>query len=224
MQIQDTQSYMSLLNLRQAYADQASPKAAQETAPQTVGAAATVKAANDTITGTTASTLSPRVVEQLMQVAQQAAQTETAPDTPLRNWEQRHLERIANDPDYAAEQAEMLGMHGELLLIDADSFPQNGAPASEWAAFFQATEARMAQVNQVTQERRELYQRLVGQGTPPAEIYAQLLEFNANQPPSYDAMVGTSQTNGGVSYSEWHGERRAYLQQAMTRTAETHSG
>ena len=82
----------------------------------------------------------------------------------------------------------------------------------------------MAQVNQVTQERRELYERLGGQDTPPAEIYAELLKFNANQPPSYDAIVGTSQANGGVTYSDWHGERLAYLQQAMTRTTETHSG
>ena len=223
MQIQDTQSYMSLLNLRQAYADQASPKAAQETASQTVGAAATVKVANDTITGTTASTLSPRVVGQLMQVAQQAAQTETASDTPLPNSEQRHLERIANDPDYAAEQAEMLGMHGELMFVGKDPFPRNGAPASEWQAFWQAHNSRMEQVNQVNHERQELYQRLAGQGTPPAEIYAELLKFNANQPYSYDAVIGTSEASG-VSYSDWHGERRAYLQQAMTRTAETHSG
>ena len=224
MQIQDTQSYMSLLNLRQAYAAQASPKAAQETATQTVGAAATVKAANDTITGATASTLSPQVVEQLMQAAQQAAQTGTASDTPLPNSEQRHLERIANDPDYAAEQAEMLGMHGELMFVGKDPFPRNGAPASEWQAFWQAHNSRMEQVNQVNHERQELYQRLAGQGTPPAEIYAQLLEFNANQPPSYDTIAGTSQANGGVTYSDWHGERLAYLQQAMTQTAETHSG
>lgn len=224
MQIRDTQVYTSLLTLRQARAAQARPMAAQETANQTAGAAATVKAAENTVTGTTESNLSPRVVGQLMRVSQQAAQTESASDTSLRSWEQRHLERIAKDPGYAAEQAETLGMHGELFLIDEASFPKNGAPASAWDAFFKATDARMEQVNQVKQERRELYERLVGQGTPPAEIYAELLQFNADQPPGYDAVVGTSASNGGVTYSDWHGEKLAYLQQAMTQTAGTHSG
>ena len=154
-----------------------------------------------------------------MQNAQQT--TETASDTSLRNWEQRHLERIANDPDYAAKQAEMLGMHGELIFLGKDPFPENGAPASEWQAFWTAHNARQEQVNQVKQERQQLYQGLVDQGTPPAEIYAELLKFNANQPHSYDAVVGTSDATGGVTYADWHGERFAYLQQAMTQTAET---
>ena len=223
MQIQDTQVYMSLLNLRQAHVARVSPMTAQETISQTIGTATTVKATNSTITGTTASNLSPQVVEQLMQISQQAAQTETASNASLPNGEQRHLERIANDPDYAAEQAEMLGMHGELMFVGKDPFPSNGAPASEWQAFWQAHNSRMEQVNQVNHERQELYQRLVGQGTPPAEIYAELLKFNANQPHSYDAAIGTSEASG-VTYSDWNGERLAYLQQAMTRTAETHSG
>ena len=212
MQIQDTQAYMPLLNLRQA---QASTIAAQEAASQTADATPIIKATDNTITGTTGSNLAPQIVEQLIQVSQQTAQTETASDTSLRNSEQRHLERIANDPDYAAEQAEMLGMHGELMFVGKDPFPRNGAPASEWQAFWQAHNSRMEQVNQVNHERQELYQRLVGQGTPPAEIYAELLKFNANQPHSYDAVIGTSEASG-VTYSDWNGERLAYLQQAMT--------
>ena len=220
MQIQDTQAYMPLLNLRQA---QASTMAAQEATSQTAGATPTVKATDNTITGTTGSNLSPQIVEQLIQVSQQTAQTETASDTSLRNSEQRHLERIANDPDYAAEQAEMLGMHGELMFVGKDPFPSNGAPASEWQAFWQAHNSRMEQINQVNHERQELYQRLVGQGTPPAEIYAELLKFNANQPHSYDAAIGTSEASG-VTYSDWNGERLTYLQQAMIQTVATRSG
>ena len=215
MQVHDTQVYTSLLNLRQAHAAQASPMAAEDAASQPASAAAAVKASDNTITGTTASNLSPRVVEQLMQVSQQAAQTGTASDTSLRNWEQRHLERIANDPDYAAEQAEMLGMHGELMFVGEDPFPRNGAPNSEWQAFWQAHNSRMEQMNQVSHERQELYQRLAGQGIPPAEIYAELLKFNANQPHSYDAVIGTSEASG-VTYSDWNGARLAYLEQAMT--------
>ena len=224
MQVQDTRAYMSLLNLRQAHAAPASTMAAQEATARTATAAPTVKAADNTINGTTGSNLSPRVVEQLMRISQQAAQTETASDTSLRSWEQRHLTRIATDPDYAAEQAQLLGMHGELFLIDEDSFPKNGAPASEWDAFFKATDARMEQVDQVKQERRELYERLLGQGAPAAEIYAELLKFNANQPHGYDAVIGMSEATGGVTYADWHGETHAYLRQALTRTAETHSG
>ena len=219
MQIQDTQAYMPLLNLRQA---QASTMAAQEATSQTADATRIIKAIDNTITGTTGSNLSPQIVEQLIQVSQQTAQTETASHTSLRNPEQRHLERIANDPDYAAEQAEMLGMHGELMFVGKDPFPSNGAPASEWQAFWQAHNSRMEQVNQVNHERQELYQRLVGQGTPPAEIYAELLKFNANQPHSYDAAIGTSEASG-VTYSDWNGERLAYLQQAMTQTVATRS-
>lgn len=219
MQIQDTQAYMPLLNLRQA---QASTMAAQEATSQTADATPIIKATDNTITGTIGSNLSPQIVEQLIQVSQQTAQTEIASDTSLRNSEQRHLERIANDPDYAAEQAEMLGMHGELMFVGRDPFPRNGAPASEWQAFWQAHNSRMEQVNQVNHERQELYQRLVGQGTPPAEIYAELLKFNANQPHSYDAVIGTSEASG-VSYSDWNGERLAYLKQAMTQTVATRS-
>ena len=215
MQVHDTQVYTSLLNLRQAHAAQASPMAAQDAASHPASAAAAVKASDNTITGTTASNLSPRLLEQLMQISQQAAQTESASDASLPNGEQRHLERIANDPDYAAEQAEILGMHGELMFVGKDPFPRNGAPASEWQAFWQAHNSRMEQVNQVNHERQELYQRLAGQGTPPAEIYAELLKFNANQPHSYDVAIGTSEASG-VTYADWNGARLAYLQQAMT--------
>ena len=218
MQVHDTQVYTSLLNLRQAHAAQASPMAAEDAASQPASAAAAVKASDNTITGTTASNLSPRVVGQLMQISQQAAQTESASDASLPNGEQRHLERIANDPDYAAEQAEMLGMHGELMFVGKDPFPRNGAPNSEWQAFWQAHNSRMEQVNQVNQvnhERQELYQRLAGQGIPQAEIYAELLKFNANQPHSYDAVIGTSEASG-VTYADWNGARLAYLEQAMT--------
>lgn len=215
MQVHNTQAYTSLLNLWQAHTAQASPMAAQDAASQPASAAAAVKATDKTITGMTASNLSPRLVEQLMQISQLAAQTGSASDASLPNGEQRHLERIANDPEYAAEQAEKLGMHGELMFVGKDPFPSNGAPASEWQAFWQAHNSRMEQVNHVNHERQELYQHLVSQGTPAAEIYAELLKFNANQPHSYDAAIGTSEASG-VTYSDWDGARLAYLQQTMT--------
>lgn len=151
-----------------------------------------------------------------MRTQQQATVSETPSHASVSDVWQRYLDRIANDPDYAADQAKKFVQGPELALLGHNPFPKNGAPNSEWQAFWKAHNARAERVAQVHQERRGLYEDLASKGTPPAEIYAELLNFNVSQPESYDAVMSFSE-HLGVSYSDSNRAMFDYLQQAIAK-------
>jgi len=222
VQIQENPANIVSMSLQGARPSRETAADTHETALQTDSSNPAPQVRGNNPSGTAGSNLSPQIVEYLIQLSQPEAGTEPMSSVPLQNADRRHLQRIAQDPDYAATQAKTMASYGELSVIGKDPFPRNGAPDSEWQAFWQAQDLRVEQVNRVNQDRRELYQRLVDQDLPPAQIYAALLKFNASQPDSHDALVGMSETTGS-SYSDWNGARLAYLQEAMTQTVDIRS-
>ena len=115
--------------------------------------------------------------------AEKAGDTQTK-DT-LRISTRNDLNDIANDPVYAAKRARELGTLPQLTLIAMEDFPKNGDPASVWEAFHSKMSAQLEQNGQVTRDRSNYYHEMIAEGLPPAEIYAKLLEFNANLSQSY---------------------------------------
>lgn len=115
--------------------------------------------------------------------AEKAGDTQTK-DT-LRISTRNDLDDIANDPVYAAKRARELGTLPQLTLIAMEDFPKNGDPASVWGAFHAKMSAQLEQNGQVTRDRSNYYHEMIAEGLPPAEIYAKLLEFNANLSQSY---------------------------------------
>ncbi len=92
------------------------------------------------------------------------------------------LDDIASDPAYAAKRARQLGTFPQLNVLSEDDFPKNGDPDSVWNEFHTTMVARMELTGQITRARSNYYHDMVAQDIPPAEIYAKLLEFNANLP------------------------------------------
>ena len=92
------------------------------------------------------------------------------------------LDTIANDPDYAAKRARELGTLPQIHIWNTDDFPKDGDPNSVWNEFHEKTAAKMEFTGQITRARSSYYHDMVAKDIPPAKIYANLLEFNANLP------------------------------------------
>ncbi len=171
---------------------------------------------NNAVTGTTGSNLSKEVMAQLIAVTQETADTK-AYDGPLSTAERHHLEDIANDPGYAASQAKGFGTSHELVWAGWElPTVNNGYTAAEGMAFHVKEMANMASMKQVKEERTAYYENLKGQGLPPAEAYAKLLEFNANLPQSHDAALRWSESGRAMSYSDYNNARLEYLQNLIS--------
>ena len=161
------------------------------------------------------SPVAPEAARYMIDTMQEKTQP-SANNTGLPDAQRNGLEDIANDPAYAARRARELGTLHVLSLTTEDDFPKNGDPSSVWTAFAQKMNVRMAQAEDLRQQRNALYDSLVEKGVPPAEIYAELLDFQANLP---DAMVKNQgyATNINVSWEEWNTASSDYLRQAIAK-------
>lgn len=106
----------------------------------------------------------------------------TADTSPLPTAVETMLAQIASDPAYAAEQAEQIA-HGTPAVFMTP--PPNGFSMSVMQEFFATVESALKQLEDFQSQKQALYDSLSAQGTPPAEIYAQMLEIEASQPESY---------------------------------------
>jgi hypothetical protein len=218
MQIENSATHTPLPRTRATYAaENTDGQQASTLAPSQnteTGAAVTAKAA--AVTGTTGSNLSKEVMGQLIAAAQETSVSSTdtkAYDGPLSIGERHHLEEIANNSGYAASQANLFGTGRELVFV-GKTLPgvNNGFSDADRKAFLTKQAGQMANEKQVQGERTAYYESLMGQGLPPAETFAKLLEFNANLPESHDATLGWSESGVSLSYSDYQKARLDYLQ------------
>lgn len=98
---------------------------------------------------------------------------------------QHYMHDIANDPDFAAQQANLCANSQAFVCFSMKDLPKNGDPASVWVAFGQKVGAEMQVANDVQQQVKSLYQRETAQGIPPAQVYADMLKLKSSQPQSY---------------------------------------
>ena len=215
MQVENSSAYTSPLFTRAAHgAENKGGEWASTPAPAQNGEtdiANTAKAAP--VTGVTGSNLSKEVVGQLIAEAQEIgvsnANTEEY-DGPLSIGERHHLEDIANDPVYAASQAKLFGTSGEMYFVK--EIPTNSRAVA-------AARSQREGIEAVQQQRTAYYENLTAQDLPPAEIYFNLLEFNANLPKSHDDTMewSASRRAGGPSYSDYNQARSDYLQNLISQ-------
>lgn len=133
----------------------------------------------------------------------------------LQRFDAENMTRIANDPEYATEQARQLGTFGSLIRWDESQMPKNGDPASVWTAFGNKSNALAQRVEETRQQREALYNSKVAQGVAPAEIYADLLEFNANLQQDYGDSLDQSGNTPPGTWKEWNQAKLDYLKEAM---------
>ena len=212
-------TYTSPLNTHEAYAAR---RAVEDVATRTSGTAKTFEATsgtkptNNAVTGTTQNRLSSEVTGYAIQTTQQVNGVESGSTLPVGI--QHGLDDIANDPAYAAKRAEMLGRSGDLVFV-GKMLPtvNNGFSDAERADFLAKQTVKLATAKQVQGERSAYYESLKSQGMAPADIYAKLMEFNANLPESYNDTVGFSNSGVNMTWSQYHTASHDYLQQAIAK-------
>jgi len=216
MQVQSTSSHMLAFKTPKIHAMQVNIDDSTKTDQKQNGSTAVGadQSTSNAITGTTGSRLSAKTTAELIQNTQQVSTAASESTLPIGT--QHHLDDIANNPAYATEQANLRVTSGDLIFLGQNPFPKNGAPASEWMAAFEKIDARIAQVQDVTQNRKSYYESLVAQDTPPAEISLKLFEFDANLPGSYNDAIGFSDySTAHTTWSEYSQSEHDYLKQAI---------
>jgi len=218
MDINAAQSYAAQLYSQKTYAARTDGNDEQKASSATTTASTPQTNAN-AVTGTTGSNLSKEVIDQLMAEAQETGVSNTdtkAYDGPLSIGERHHLEDIVNNPDYGASEAKRFGTWISLVRVAGPNSDLN-----QMNLFSEENQAkiktRMADAKQVQGERTVYYESLKGQDLTPAEIYAKLLEFNVNLPPSHDATLGWSGPGRTMSYSDYNQTRLDYLQNLISQ-------
>jgi len=168
------------------------------------------------VTGTTNQNLSSENLRQLISSNEVAETSEETRGDNLHISTKHGLEDIANDPEYAAERARTLGTAYMLVLIPEDQMPKNGDPASVWTAFARKTDALKATMEQDKATRTAFYDSKVAEGLPPAEIYAQLLSFVANDTQRNEHYDNVSEKPAGTRSSEFQ-DQYSYLRQLLNQ-------
>jgi len=224
MDINAAQSYAAQLYSQKTYGPKADGNDEQKASSATTTASTPQTNAN-AVTGTTGSNLSKEVIEQLMAEAQETGVSNTDTETydgPLSIGERHHLEDIVNNPDYGASQAKLVGISGELVGV-GKVLPtvNNGFSDAQRAAFLAKSKTQVAGMEQAQQQRSAFYSSLIAQDLPPAEIFAKLLEFNANLPSSHDDTLGWSRSGRSLSYSDYNQTRLDYLQNLISQKEAT---
>lgn len=158
-----------------------------------------------------------RLLEHYEQSAQQTANDNT-PNTSLPIGTQHGLDDIANDPEYAATRAKSLGTETLLGFMPMDTFPKNGDPDSVWNAFRTKMNGLQQAMNQEKARRTEFYESKVAENLPPAEIYAEMLAFIANDT-AYNTYADTIADKPPGSRASSYAAEHAYLTKVLNKTA-----
>ena len=172
--------------------------------PKTEGASDSRQAA----TGDTGSRLSAETLAELIKAIQASAPSSASTLPPA---EQRHLDRIATDPVYAADQAWAMGQGVDFGVDKTLTYGEVAMTEDERANLPRLVEASF----EAQQGRQALYKSEVAAGTPPAKIYAKLLAFNTDLPESYAEGLSRADT-----WATEHKGRLDYLKTALDITAD----
>ena len=116
------------------------------------------------------------------------------------SWEARQArldrddaEKVMTDPAYAEKRAREDSQAMYLMVIPTDVFEAavKSGDMSKITNGYALDDPNNPQLKMLAQ-RKELYEKLVGQGTSPIDIIRKLFEFNINQPDSYSDFLDTS--------------------------------
>ena len=167
------------------------------------GTAVTAKAA--AVTGTTGSRLSAGTTAELIKATQQAE--------GLGERDKSLMREIANNPALASQMARTANGPDPIKGINFSSSILTAADKAGLIPLGDTTHPTAIMLNQ----RGKMAESELKQGTPPAEVYMHILEFNANLPQSYgDSLDQTGQTPPGA----WNKHQQAmadYLKQAIAQ-------
>ena len=213
MQVQESQASMSLLK------SQGSKTAAgldagdfQNAMEKVTGSAVNGGAGETAAHGVTSPGMSSEIVGHLVQATQGAAKS--AYDGPLPQSVRNGLTDAFNNPDYAAKQAEGLATSRGFVWVK--DLPGNDAPFSEWKAFLAETDRRRAYLDEISEERKALYDELKSSGMPPIEILSRILEFNSKLPDSYNHAMGQP-LGFELTSTEFDAARHEFLEELLAK-------
>jgi len=233
MHIESSQTYALLMSTQGARAASSSVSNDDETTQQqqaSTAATTTDKAAeqanNAAATGGMTSKIASETNRALIE-QQETSESAHAPEkedlakeeTKIEN---SHLWEIANNPDYAAEQARLIGNSYDLPFYPTEyfeSFTKAGKPPPGGIVFNNPAHPS----NQVQKQRAELYDSLVEKGLPPTEIIMEIYRFNASLPKSYTGGLDPAKYYPDDHYRTTQESNIVLLKQYMTDAADAAS-
>ena len=109
---------------------------------------------------------------------------------------------MANDPGYAKQMSESIGTAQDLVRIHASQMPKNGGDPAYAKAFYERMDGLQLKASEVGDQRTSFYKSQANQGLSSAQIYANLMEFNASLSQDYwDSMsIGFEESNQTVEH------------------------
>ncbi len=223
MQIQAHHGHLPLIG-GTARLDRAAPPSSVGLDAKLSGGTSSGRASTNSVSGSVADLLSPQTKGQIIQQTQQSDDVATSQDNaPSRppGWSdavEHGMDDIANDPAIAALRAQQLAKGTDAVEVRAAVNDPSLSPeerAAQSMTELKNIQAIEQQTKAVQQQRMALYDSETAKGTPPAEIFAKLLQFNASQPQSYGYQLMPHEAGG--TWASWQTAQLEYLQGAMTK-------
>ena len=214
-------AYTPPLNSHEMYAARTAAKGEQKStstaAPtSTAAVGVTGQTTDSTVFGTTGSRLSAETTAELIKTTQQASAP--ADGSTLQVATQHHLDEIANNSEYAAKQSNLVGTR--LTPIVSTGGLLSSLRNSNSLAEKEAILGQMDQINAANltafAPREVLYESKKAEGVPPAQIFADILAFNATQTEYNSLADKMGGKPDGYTTSMLKAEH-AYLQQAIAQ-------
>ncbi|WP_141400638.1 hypothetical protein [Magnetospirillum sp. 15-1] len=227
MQIQAHHGHLPLIG-GTARLDRAAPPSSVGLDAKLSGGASSGGASANSVSGSLGDLLSPQTKGQIIQQTQQSDDVATSQDNaPSRppGWSdavEHGMDDIANDPAIAALRAQQLAKGTDAIEVRAAVNDPSLSPeerAAQAMANLNKNQAIEQQTKAVQQQRMALYDSETAKGTPPAEIFAKLLQFNASQPQSYGDQLMPHEA--GATWASWQTAQLEYLQGAMAKAGTT---
>ena len=138
---------------------------------------------NNPVSGTTGSRMSAEMDKTL--IGQQEVD-ETAPSQTQEQSkkESPYLWEIANNPEFAAEQAHLIGNSYDLTFYPTEYFESFTKAGKKPPGSYALNDPANPSI-QIQKQRADLYDNLVEKGLSPIEIIKEIYRFNANLPKSF---------------------------------------
>jgi hypothetical protein len=183
MHVEASQTYTMLMSARGAHAAPTDADDNDETTRQDSATATAREAANNAVSGATGSRMSAEMDRTLIG-QQEVDETASAPTREESKTESPYLWEIANNAEFAAEQAHLIGNSYDGIFYPTEyfeSFTKAGKMPPGGIVFNNPDHP----VNQVQKKRAELYDSLVAKGMSSIDIIKEIYRFNANLPASF---------------------------------------
>lgn len=218
MHIEASNTYTMLMSTRGTHAAPMGADDNDETPHQDSATGKAAEPVNNAVSGTTGSRMSAEMDKTLIG-QQEVNETASSPTQEEPEIESPYFWEIANNPDFAAEQAYIIGNSYDLTFCPTEyfeSFTRAGkSPPGSYAFNDPANPSIRFQ-----KQRVALYDSPIDKGLSSIEIIKEIYSFNANLPKSFTETLDPSGYYPKDHYYTWQKSNLALLERYMAEAQE----